>query len=115
MLNISIDLSEEIDLYKHCEYQAMIAACILSQKAKFIIATVPTGSGKTWIQGLIAKYYCTKGEIVSIVEPNDTLKKQTMGKLCIVDNKIKVFTIEQFYKESYRKGVIILDEYDSLF
>ena len=33
LLNMSIDLSEDIDLYKHCEYQAMIAACILSQKA----------------------------------------------------------------------------------
>jgi superfamily II DNA or RNA helicase len=49
MLSISQDLSDEIDLYKHCEYQAMIAASIVSQDSSFIIATIPTGSGKTWI------------------------------------------------------------------
>jgi len=36
----------------------MIAASIISQESNFVIATVPTGSGKTWIQGLLAKYYC---------------------------------------------------------
>jgi hypothetical protein len=30
MLAISMDLSEDIDLYKHCAYQAMIAASIVS-------------------------------------------------------------------------------------
>ena len=90
MLAISMDLSEDIDLYKHCAYQAMIAASIVSQDLNFVIVTVPTGSGKTWIQGLLAKYYCMQGHRCLIVEPNETLRKQTIEKLSTVDSKIKV-------------------------
>lgn len=55
---ISLEVSEVVDAYRHCEYQSMIAASIVSQKSNFVVATVPTGSGKTWIQALVAKYFC---------------------------------------------------------
>ena len=61
MNKISHDLSENIGIYRHCEYQSMIAAAIVSQVKDFVVATVPTGSGKTWIQGLVAKYFCLRG------------------------------------------------------
>lgn len=55
---LSKDLSEKIIQYKHCKYQCAISAVILSHNDPFLIVICPTGSGKTWIQGLIAKYYC---------------------------------------------------------
>ena len=58
MHTISVEVSDVVDTYRHCEYQSMIAASIVSQKSNFIVATVPTGSGKTWIQALVAKYFC---------------------------------------------------------
>jgi hypothetical protein len=47
MLELSKEMSDEVEMYKHCEYQAMIAASIASNNSKFIVVTVPTG--KTWI------------------------------------------------------------------
>lgn len=51
----------------------MIAACALSMDKEFKIIVVPTGSGKTWIQGMIAMYYCQQGKGVTIIEPNHYL------------------------------------------
>ena len=49
MLKISTTVSEEVELYRHCPYQAAIAGVAVSQKSLFTIVVVPTGSGKTWI------------------------------------------------------------------
>jgi superfamily II DNA or RNA helicase len=48
-LQLSQELSMDIQLYRHCEYQAAIAASIVSQEKQFVIAIAPTGSGKTWV------------------------------------------------------------------
>jgi superfamily II DNA or RNA helicase len=74
LIKISKEISEEVEQYRHCEYQAAIAASVLSNDSKFRIVVAPTGSGKTWMQGLIAKYYCMNGESVTIIEPNETLR-----------------------------------------
>jgi ERCC4-related helicase len=71
MIKISKSLSESDEGYRHSEYQSMIAACSLSSDKAFKIISVPTGSGKTWIQGLISKYYCLKDQPVTIIEPNE--------------------------------------------
>jgi len=42
-------MSVECELYKHSNYQAMIAASALSLHQPFKVVVVPTGSGKTWI------------------------------------------------------------------
>lgn len=76
--------------------------------------TAPTGSGKTWIQGLIAKYYCCQGKGVTIVEPNEILRLQTLEKLSVVDPDIKVATITQFYQYGTPHKLVILNEYDSV-
>ena len=41
--------------YRHSELQAAIAGIVVSQDSPFVIVVSPTGSGKTWIQGLVAK------------------------------------------------------------
>jgi superfamily II DNA or RNA helicase len=58
MFSISKEISTSIQYYRHCNYQSSIAATIVSYDTPFIIVVSPTGSGKTWIQGLVAKYYC---------------------------------------------------------
>lgn len=35
---------------------------------------MPTGSGKTWVQAILSKYYISKGKKVTIIEPNINLK-----------------------------------------
>ena len=107
-------MSNDTQQYRHCEYQAAVAATVVSHKHSFIIVTAPTGSGKTWMQGLIAKYYCSKGQGVTIVEPNDTLRLQTLEKLGVVDPNIKVATIAQLYQYGTPHQLVILNEYDAL-
>lgn len=46
---LSKKISDEIEEYKHSEYQSAIAAIAMSAKSKFKIVVSPTGSGKTWI------------------------------------------------------------------
>jgi superfamily II DNA or RNA helicase len=58
ILDLSKEMSEEVEDYHHCEYQAAIAATTLSNQDNLILVVSPTGSGKTWMQGLIAKYHC---------------------------------------------------------
>jgi flagellar biosynthesis GTPase FlhF len=73
MYEISLQMAQDCEDYWHCEFQAAIAGIIVSCNKPFVIAVSPTGSGKTWIQGLLAKYHCSKGKRVTLVEPNETL------------------------------------------
>jgi ERCC4-related helicase len=58
-------------LYKHDQYQATIAACIVTLDDKFTLVTVPTGSGKTFIIGLLFHYYKhEKAKSVIVVVPS---------------------------------------------
>lgn len=75
---------------------------------------MPTGSGKTWVQGLLAKHYCQQGKRVAIVEPNEDLKLQTSERLGPVDFEISFLTLEQFYKHGATEDILILDEYDCM-
>jgi superfamily II DNA or RNA helicase len=49
MMNISKEMSIEVDDYRHSNFQAAIAGIAASQKSPFSIVVSPTGSGKTWI------------------------------------------------------------------
>lgn len=89
-----------------------MAAVIASHTSPFIIAVAPTGSGKTWVQGLLAKYYCLRGEQVTIIEPSELLKVQTAEKLGVVDYGINIMTVNEFYSYGTKDEVVILDEYD---
>lgn len=60
VISISKDMNDNGDTYRHSDYQCMIAACATSMMNHFKIVVVPTGSGKTWMQGLIAKYHCLR-------------------------------------------------------
>ena len=54
---LSKTAEERSKAYKHDLYQAAITGVILSQKANLIIAEVPTGSGKSFIIGMLALHY----------------------------------------------------------
>lgn len=49
MIELSQELSKNVESYSHCIYQASIAAALVSQQKNFVIAAIPTGAGKTWI------------------------------------------------------------------
>lgn len=58
---LSKEVSDEVIDYRHNELQAAIAGVVVTKSEQFTIVVSPTGSGKTWIQGLVAKHYCTLG------------------------------------------------------
>lgn len=105
-------MSEDAPDYRHCHLQAAIAGIILSHDKPFTIVVSPTGSGKTWIQGLVAKYFCNQGKKVVIVEPNDALRAQTADKLVALDYAITVTSIDRFYADGPWHEVVIINEYD---
>jgi hypothetical protein len=114
LLQLSRGVSDEVQEYRHCDYQAAIAAIALSQKKPFVVVVSPTASGKTWIQGLIAKYLCEQGLSVTVVEPNEHLRVQTTEKLAVVDYGIAVTSIDMLYREGPWGQVMILNEYDMI-
>ena len=112
MRRLSKQVSDEVEDYRHSELQAAIAGIIVSNDKEFTIAVSPTGSGKTWIQGLVAKYFCNQGKRVVVVEPNDLLSAQTVQKLSAVDFGISITSIDRLYVEGPLNEVVILNEYD---
>ena len=93
MLALSRTLSDLVPEYRHIEYQAALAGIAISHGSLISIVVSPTGSGKTWMQALIAKYYCKQGKRVVIVEPSHNLRMQTILKLEPVDYKLQVMSI----------------------
>lgn len=114
MLGLSQVMAREVEDYRHSEYQAAMAAVITSRPGKVTVAVAPTGSGKTWVQGLVAKHFCRLGQKVVVVEPTDALMQQAAEKLALVDYGITVTTMKRLYEEGPWTDVIILDEYDTI-
>ena len=100
--------------YRHSDYQCAVAGIALSQDTPFTIVVSPTGSGKTWIQGLIAKHFCVMGKKVAVVEPTGELHLQTIEKLGKIDYSVEVLSIESYYMTGGACEVVILNEYDLL-
>jgi reverse gyrase len=73
---------------------------------------MPTASGKTWIQGLLAQYFISRGKKVTILEPNETLRKQTLSLIGNIDDNLSVNTIDWFYKYPSSEEIVIVNEYD---
>ena len=114
MIALSKEVSKELEEYRHSDFQASLAGLAVSHKQDFTILVSPTGSGKTWIQGLVAKHFCNLCKKVVIVEPNEMLMRQTAEKLALVDYSITVTSIHRLYQEGPWHEVVILDEYDSI-
>jgi reverse gyrase len=112
MQMLSRQVSEDVGEYRHSDLQAAIAGVIISHDKPVTIVISPTGSGKTWIQGIVSKHYCSLGERVLIIEPNDLLSAQTAQRLEAVDFAITVTSITRFLVEGLQHKVAILNEYD---
>jgi len=87
-------VEDKCETYQHNPYQCAVAAVILSSPGSFKLIDMPTGSGKTWIQALIAKHFLMKSKPVTIVEPNDYLTNQTLSLLNTLDLDITVQSID---------------------
>jgi len=60
LVKISKEVELKCETYQHSLYQCAVAGIILSSPGMFKLIDMPTGSGKTWVQALIAKYYLNK-------------------------------------------------------
>lgn len=69
-----------------------MAGIAISQKGPLTLVIAPTGSGKTWVQALIAKYYCNAGKRVLLVEPTEQLVNQASVKLEALDYNLNFTT-----------------------
>jgi len=114
MMAISKEIASEVVDYRNSDYQAAIAGVILSNAAAVTVAVARTGSGKTWTQGLVAKYYCRLGKKVVVVEPSEMLAQQAANKLALVDFDITITSMRRLFEEGPWHEVVILDEYDAI-
>ena len=58
MQALSAELGVDNDvLYKHDPYQATVAACVISLNQDLAFLTLPPGSDKTFVIGLLFNYY----------------------------------------------------------
>ena len=71
-----------------------MAAIAASTNNLVMIVEMPTGSGKTWIQGLLAVFYANLGMKVTIIEPTEDLRIQATELLGVLDYNISVCSIE---------------------
>ena len=67
------------------------------------------------MQCLLAKYYCSLGKKVTIIEPNERLKLQTMELIGLVDEGITIVTPQWFYEFPSKDEVVMVNEFDELF
>ena len=115
MTEVSRAVGEEQSFYMQSNYQICIAAVVASKNYQTSVVEMPTGSGKTWVQCLLAKYYCSLGKKVTIIEPNERLKLQTMELIGLVDEGITIVTPQWFYEFPNKDEVVMVNEYDELF
>jgi hypothetical protein len=76
---------------------------------------MPTGSGKTWIYAILAKYFSSLGKTVTVIVPNENLRNQTADLIGVSDNNLTVCTIKWFYEHPNKDEIVIIDEYDFIF
>ena len=76
--------------------------------------TLPTGSGKTWLIGLIAYYFATvkKEPLITVIEPNTEMVHQVEESFAELSPNIEVLTLKDFYEQHLLGGIILIDEFD---
>ncbi|KEJ82779.1 hypothetical protein OXYTRIMIC_244 [Oxytricha trifallax] len=114
MLSCSQSLQESCLDYKHSIYQSTLAAIILNHHQNNIQVQMPTASGKTWVQGLLACYWIQQGKKVVIIVPDQILKLQTQKFLQPLGIQLQIETIENFYKQKKTYDIMIIDEFDHI-
>ena len=75
---------------------------------------MPTGSGKTWVYDIIAKYFSKQGKSTAVIVTNEILRAQTIGAIGTSDPNISVYTIKQFYEHPTKDDALVIDEYDEI-
>ena len=73
MQGVAEELYEQIDKFLVNHFQCFAAAKIVAADRKITVASIPSGSGKTYIAALLAKYYKNKGQKVAIVTTEEFL------------------------------------------
>jgi reverse gyrase len=76
------------------------------------VASLPTGSGKTFIAGLTAYFYNKAGLKVAIVTSDQFLVTQMLDMIGSIRHTIPFFPIEEAMTKSDEFDVFIIDEAD---
>ena len=104
---------EQIDKFLTNHFQSFAAAKIVAAERKITVASIPSGSGKTYVAALLAKYYQKKGQKVAIVTTEEFLVSQMERMLGQFRFDVDILTMEQALLRYEQYEVMILDEADS--
>ena len=104
---------EQIDKFLINYFQSFAAAKIAAADRKITVASIPSGSGKTYIAALLAKYYQKEGKKVAIVTTEEFLVSQMKQMLGLFSYNVDILTMEQALLNYEQYDVMILDEADS--
>ena len=74
VLECSLSLQLVCPLYVHSPYQSFVAATVISSHSQTRVVEMPTGSGKTWVYAIIAKYYSKQGKSTAVIVPSEILR-----------------------------------------
>ena len=75
VLSCSELVSESCSRYLHSPFQCYAAAMAISSHSQTRVIEMPTGSGKTWVYSILAKYYSLLGKSTTIIVPTDALRQ----------------------------------------
>ena len=73
MQELSKEMYEQIDKFLTNHFQSFAAAKIAAADRGITVASIPSGSGKTYIAALLAKYYQKRDKKVAIVTTEEFL------------------------------------------
>ena len=111
---ISEHLAEECFKFSSNPFQTYVAASIVN-KAKamqLVPVSLPTGSGKTFVAVLLARFYLDQEEKPAIVTSTTMLAQQTKRMLGEALLDIPVLTMEEALYSHAAYNVFVVDEAD---
>ena len=112
MKEVANDLYKQIDKFLVNYFQCYAATKIVAADKKTTVASIPTGSGKTYIAALLAKHYISKGLKVAIVTSEEFLVKQMSRMLGQFRFDVDILTMKSALCHYEKYDVMILDEAD---
>ena len=113
MQGVAEELYEQIDKFLINHFQCFAAAKIVAADRKTTVASIPSGSGKTYVAALLAKFYQKKGQKVAIVTTEEFLVTQMKRMLGQYRFDVDILTMEKALCHYEQYDVMILDEADS--
>ena len=108
----AVDLSDNCNSFCENAFQTLAATQIVSSTLTTTVAILPTGTGKTFVAAIIAKYYQKRSKKAVIVTSHQLLVNQFEDILEDDRTNIEILTMEQVLLQLDKHEVFVVDEVD---